>query len=1166
MHPPSTPFHPREREVFLDALEYASPESRAAFLKQACAGDPTLLAAVEGLLAAHGETGFMPASPVMTRTLDAAGRIIGPYRLLGTLGEGGFGHVYLAEQQHPLPRRVALKILHPGLDSASVLARFDVERQVLARLEHPGIARIFDAGTTGEGRPFFAMEFIAGVPITAFCRQERLPLTQRLQLFVRVCRAVQYAHQKGILHRDLKPSNILVTDLEDIPTPKVIDFGIAKALTQPVAPATPATQVLGLLGTPAYMSPEQADLGGLEVDTRSDLYSLGVVLHELLTGRPLLDGGSLARSGLAELRSRIRDTEPAPPSHTVASLPAAAAAELAGQLRTTPPIHRAQLSGDLDWIVLRCLEKERDDRYASVADLAADLERHLAHEPVTAGPRTAGYFARKFARRHRLAFALSAGILAAFLFGLGLAVWQYGAKSAALERARAAEREQARLREVAEAQANLARRRAYIADVNLAQAALITRNFAVVRPLLAACVPAPGEPDFRGWEWWFLRASCPDHRLRELCRRPAAVTELSISSDGQSLALGEEGGRVSVWSMQTGGERERWATGLPSPPVLFGPTRDVLAFADRADPSASEAPWRVRLWNTATQNLTVDLFLDAPCCGLGFTSDGTRLWTATTAGSIDQWSIPAGTRLASHRLPTPSLDTPRVVFTPEPEWGMAALVDSGGKLGVFDLGTGELLWNRSVAGFKGAFCLAVGPGNGLVAVGSLDRPGFRLQDLHDGRVIPTVGVRVRQANVLLFPSARNQLVWAGIHQAISIVDLPASLVESLANRRDRPAPGAAGPGSLFPPRLFFADGPVRMSSLLGQDSEILCLALHSDGRTLVSGARDGSVALWDLDNAEPEFGPTAVCTDVRAWSFTGGDETVVTCDSAGRVVSRSLVQPSAPRELLVLTDALRPLFFDAAGRFLVTTNEAPAVRIADLDRGLVLPALETDADPAQPLLFTATTRRLVTWHPASHSLQEWSSAEGKRVSRLAPPEFATFTEAPSIAVSRDERWLVWAGSDGQGGILDRTQSVSEPLDLGLPSVRGLVLSPDASTLIAFGDQGPARAWSLARRQPLGPLRGSLRGLLDMAFSPDGQRLLVCADRDSLRIWETESFRELVFLDSEGAGAVMARFSPTGDTLAALSANARLALWHLPRIAPRDSKPPVPVSSTRGGKP
>jgi len=570
-----------EREIFFEALEMGTPESRAAYLHAACGGDAALRRKVEELLKEHFSNDSLLAGPALEGeraseagppASEAPAQMIGRYKLLERIGEGGFGEVWMAEQREPVKRRVALKIIKLGMDSRQIVARFEAERQALAMMDHPNIAKIFDAGTIGEaeprsadfpvgekdatatariagwktgatGRPYFVMELVRGIKITEYCDQKQLPTRERLNLFILVCQAIQHAHQKGIIHRDIKPSNILVTLHDGMPVPKVIDFGIAKATQQELTDKTLFTQFQQFIGTPAYISPEQAEMSGLDIDTRADIYSLGVLLYELLVGQTPFDAKEMMRGGLDALRRTIREKEPLRPSTRLTQELVAAdvsrrkstpgfavptqeevSADSRRRLRLKEQI--TVVRGDLDWIVMKCLEKDRARRYETANGLAADIQRHLNNEPVVARPPSAAYKLQKAWQRNRLAFSAAATVLCVLILGVVVSTSQ-------AVRATRAEHEQSRLREDAERlRANEARLR----QEAEARATIIQANFLLSQSKfedadkLIAEISLPttqptveGAAAFRALGEWHAVAG----RWREAAARFAAVLQLN---------------------------------------------------------------------------------------------------------------------------------------------------------------------------------------------------------------------------------------------------------------------------------------------------------------------------------------------------------------------------------------------------------------------------------------------------------------------------------------------------------------------------------------------------------------------------------------------------------------------------------------------------------------
>ncbi|EMI19443.1 serine/threonine protein kinase [Rhodopirellula maiorica SM1] len=430
-----------ERSIFLEALDSSTLEQRNEYLDSACGDDAALRASVEALLAAHDRPSNPLDNPVAQglcnmptltavdsppKSTEHVGMKIGSYRLMEQIGEGGFGLVFVAQQEHPVKRLVALKIVKPGTGTKEVIARFEAERQAVALMDHPNIAQVFDAGVTDDARPYFVMELVRGVPITEFCDNHQMNVVERLNLFADVCSAVQHAHQKGVIHRDIKPSNVMVTLHDDKPVVKVIDFGVAKAIGQTLTDKTIYTRFFSMIGTPLYMSPEQAEMSGLDVDTRSDIYSLGVMLYELLTGTTPFDRERLDSAGYDEMRRIIREEEPPKPSTRLTTM-GERLSTVSVSRHTEPTRLTTTVRGDLDWIVMKSLDKDRRRRYESAAAMAGDIRHYLNEQPINARPPSRRYQIRKFAQRNRVPLITASLVAGTMIIGLVTSLWQMSA-------------------------------------------------------------------------------------------------------------------------------------------------------------------------------------------------------------------------------------------------------------------------------------------------------------------------------------------------------------------------------------------------------------------------------------------------------------------------------------------------------------------------------------------------------------------------------------------------------------------------------------------------------------------------------------------------------------------------------------------------------------------
>ena len=506
----------RAEEIVFSALKFQSSAEHAAFWDRACSGDAALRAEVEKIWAEYIEAeGFfdecqpslssgaeavrlLADSTDFTEGISAAfdsdkivGSKIGPYKLLQKIGEGGCGVVYMAEQEKPVRRRVALKVIKLGMDTKNVIARFEAERQALAMMDHPNIARVLEAGATETGRPYFVMELVRGIKITTYCDENRLNVRQRLELFIQICGAIQHAHQKGIVHRDIKPSNILVTMLDGVPVPKVIDFGIAKATGgERLTDNTLFTAYEQFVGTPAYMSPEQAQMSGTDVDTRSDIYSLGVLLYELLTGKTPFDQTELLKSGLDAMRRTLLEREPQRPSTKLDGLRAVELTQTSLHRQIETPRLKSLLRGDLDWIVMKALEKDRNRRYQTANGFGMDVQRYLNNEPVFARPPSRLYRLQKLVRRNQTTFAAIAAVSVALIAGFGTSTWLFFREREARREAENARRLETELRAEADARAKISQAALLISRNDITGADHLVDNIQV--PVVGSSLEAAG--------------------------------------------------------------------------------------------------------------------------------------------------------------------------------------------------------------------------------------------------------------------------------------------------------------------------------------------------------------------------------------------------------------------------------------------------------------------------------------------------------------------------------------------------------------------------------------------------------------------------------------------------------------------------------------------------
>jgi WD40 repeat protein/serine/threonine protein kinase len=774
---------------------------------------------------------------------EAATGRIGPYKLLQPLGEGGMGTVFMAEQEQPIRRRVALKIIKPGMDSAQVIARFEAERQALALMDHPNIARVLDAGTTEAGRPYFVMDLVRGVPITEYCDQNRLAPAQRLELFMPVCQAIQHAHQKGIIHRDIKPSNVLVSLQDGKPVSKVIDFGIAKAIEQRLTERTLFTQFGAVIGTPEYMSPEQAGMSGLDVDTRSDIYSLGVLLYELLTGSTPLRRETLRQAGFDEILRRIRDEGPPRPS-TRLSQSTDTLPSISAQRQTEPARLRKLVRGELDWIVMKALEKDRTRRYETASGLARDIERYLHDEPVEAGPPSRAYKLKKYALKHRVGLATASAFAGMLILGTVIstvaAIRAIRAEAQAevnLAKAQGEEKKARKSESEAQAQTRLATDRAedlvwedYINRVNRAYREIQDDNIELAENLLHGC-----PPQRRGWEWHYVKRLAHLDRLTLESGSPSAEA-VAYSPDGKWIATsagepryGGLGGEPSVHICEVAtGTRRRTLRGLKGIIVglVFSPDGSRIVACSRV-PGAFSGRSQLIVWDAAT---------------------GETLWSVSETDDE-----------------TPPGKEPRAVwsvaFTPDGR-GLAVGYGSynsqnAGYAKVWDVATGRELF-RLPGPAGGVLALAIHPdGQRLALTGS---EVVELWDMRSRKKVREFRGHTRWVMCVALSPDGARLASAGWDQAIRIWTVETGALErTLFGHEGFIRSLAFGPDGA---RLASAseDGSTRLWDVLtgrpvaaqhGHVGFVHAVAVRPDGREIASGGDDGTTKLWDLRTCAP---------------------------------------------------------------------------------------------------------------------------------------------------------------------------------------------------------------------------------------------------------------------------------------------------------------------------
>ncbi len=1044
-----------------------------------------------------------------SRTLDAAkplhevGGHIGGYKLLSILGEGGFGMVYLAEQQHPIKRLVALKVIKPGMDTKQVIARFETERQALAMLDHPHIAQVFDAGATEAGRPYFAMEYVKGIPITEYCDRYKLGTQERLRLFLPLCQAIQHAHHKGIIHRDIKPSNALVMLHDDKPVAKIIDFGVAKALHQRLTERTLVTEQGQFIGTPEYMSPEQAELTGLDVDTRTDIYSLGVLLYELLTGCTPFDSQDLRSKGYAEMQRIICDQDPVKPSTKLTTL-GGKLEDIAKRRSATTDQLRKAVRGDLDWIVMKAMEKDRTRRYETASGLAQDLERHLNNEPVLARPPSTLYRFQKLVRRNKGVFAAAAAVAVVLVLGALVSTWQ-------AVRATQARRAETRLRHEAEtARADEADQRqkaealAYASDMSLAQQALAVNDLGRARRLLEAHRPHPGQADLRGWEWRYLWQECRSDALGELCRYPPSAHSVAFSPDGKTLAVtGMIRQFVDIWDVPG---RRRIASLVPNEgfAVVFSPQGNLLAAGVGS---------QIRLWRTDTWDSVDPLTLGGRIYDLKFSSDGRWLAALSDPGeatvwAVDQWTVLR--RIPGLETQVGNRHTGRLDLSPDSK--VLVIGDAARRLQAVNLATGDRIFDIPEAHPEPITAVAWSPNGSLIASGSGFTTGaIRLSDATSGRLLGYLEGHTSWICQLVFSNDGRRLYSASGDQTIRIWDIE--------QRRC-------------------------VATLRGSQDEFYGLALSPDGATLASACKDGVVSFWDALPRPEEEQPRLVPLGRLARPAFAPDSRVLAVPISGIV---RLFDPAAAKEIEQLpalgTDVQR-VIYSPHGTLLISRGTGGKTRVWSCAEHRLVRDLGDPNAPIYPFGFRADGRRLLSVDTQGRVVwwdtHTWQPAQTFVLKLVSATALAISPDGRLVTVGTATGSVYWL--DGETGQLlaTTTEAHQHP-------VAGVAFSNDSTRAASVSADGTLAIWDISSRQPLiPPFKGHILGAHAVAFSADGRRLATGSDgREAVKLWDMSTFREVVALAGQGSLFDFVAFSPDGQWLAACNREGKLHLWRAP---------------------
>ena len=1039
-----------------------------------------------------GEAGTSRDAETITGRAPAADvpGVIGPYHLLQLLGEGGMGLVYLAEQREPIVRRVALKLIKPGMDTREVLARFEAERQALALMDHPNIARVLDAGLGPRQRPYFVMEYVAGLPITEYCDRHHLRNAERLQIFLQVCAALQHAHQKGIIHRDLKPSNILVTMQDGKPVPKVIDFGIAKATHQTSVERAAFTQLGMLIGTPEYISPEQAEASGLEVDTATDIYSLGVVLYEMLTGVLPFDGEMLRRAGYVEMHRIISEQDPPKPSLRVTAL-GTTATEVARQHQTTMPALGKQLRGDLDAIAMKAMEKDRTRRYASASEFAADITRYLNGEAVVASPPSVAYRTRKFVRRHRLGVAAATLVVASLVAGLTVSTVFYVR----------ADRAQVR-----------AERQAYAATISYADS---LASAALGSEALTQLDLAPRS--LRGWEWRYLFAKADTSIATlpvwgEAWSFPYRYSRFVFSDDGATVFWNTEGS-VASWDARS--HVPRWTRAVKDSIRALAPSGQFVATTTTRHPNDGV----LRIVNV--ESGTVIRVLDRAKGEVGaaaFAPDGRSLAAAYSDGVVGLWSMERKTPMSI--VASSAADV--LAFSPDGK--RLAVAKANGSIVVVDIQSGRTMASISrhdspvhaLTFAADSSTMASGHEDGTIRLWKLAGPVLSSSLASQGGPIQALAFSPDALRIVSGGEDGMVRVWdIRANRQLAVVTGPmfAHLhgVMTVAYSPDGLAVYAAGASHNFGATVSVWDSS-RFAPFVDLEYEGLpqAVAFASDDNSLAVGCGDGSVHFWDTRTLARTSTLAAHQKAVWAIAYDPKDRMLATASEDATIRIWDTPSGRLIKTLTGHTEGIRTLAFSPTGTDLASGGLDGTVRVWGLS-GMEW-ARWAGPEPVWSLAFVSNGRTVVfgtgdrSRLPSPDAMVRLWDWQAKRL--LAETISAINGEpaaVSTVAVRKTDGQIAvgtWANpfvSLYDAGL--RTVVQTLPNGGGGPS--RAVFSADGSRLIQSDTSDQVKIWIDGSPTPILQLGGSGLGVGGLAVSSDGSRIAALTGK-GVRLWDARS--------------------------------------------------------------